>query len=715
MTQPRQKILLKFVNKVKHKPDSFMAKNKRKDNDIIIRADGTKVKISGYQAPQAPIDAPKFKAKLKASKLPPVVDLRPYMTQIENQETLGSCSANAAAGAYEYLINRNQGINTYDVSRLFLYYNTRVLMGTEDEDSGGFLSSVLEALHKKGICNEELWPYKIKKFAQKPPKECYQEANGNKIEKYEYVDTDLDTWKSVLAQGYPIIFGMQIFDSFQTPRRGLISLPRRNDNNLGGHAMLCVGYSDPDNVFIVRNSWGTQWGDGGYCYIPYDYMMSDLNNGDSWVIYDVNKIELEDAEETWSEDEDSLFVNYDDEFSNMDPETWQEFNDAMGEYGFEYRLSALFLFASVMDGEWSEEELSVAAYHLHNLFAMFQVKMDPAKVLSHTMDLAGEGDFGKESAEIFKTYLSPGALANIYQQMVEVAAADGLHPGEEEFLNYIAEYWLGDVEDWENLVMSDEEMDALVDEVFQDEDDYEPRTADIKKKKGNKKPDNKKPDNKKPEQPRKQTGKKASPKRRPSRPQRTSKDRARAKKLAKKYANGDLSEEDFKDELLALGFTSAMLDDIDFDEMDLDDFDLDDLDDALFDDEEDDDDDLDEDDDDEDDDDLDDEEEEGDEDFDEEEEDEEDDDEDFDEEEEDEEDDDEDLDDEEEEDDDDLDDEEEDEDDEDDDEDFDEEDDEDLDEEEEDDEEDFDDGGDEDYDDGDDGDFDDGGDDDEDY
>ena len=647
-----------------------MAKNKRKDNDIIIRADGTKVKISGYQAPQAPIDAPKFKAKLKASKLPPVVDLRPYMTQIENQETLGSCSANAAAGAYEYLINRNQGINTYDVSRLFLYYNTRVLMGTEDEDSGGFLYSVLEALHQKGICNEELWPYKIKKFAQKPPKECYQEAKGNKIEKYEYVDTDLDTWKSVLAQGYPIIFGMQIFDSFQTPRRGLISLPRRNDNNLGGHAMLCVGYSDPDNVFIVRNSWGTQWGDGGYCYIPYDYMMSDLNNGDSWIIYDVNKIELEDAEETWSEDEDSLFVNYDDEFSNMDPETWQEFNDAMGEYGFEYRLSALFLFASVMDGEWSEEELSVAAYHLHNLFAMFQVKMDPAKVLSHTMDLAGEGDFGKESAEIFKTYLSPGALANIYQQMVEVAAADGLHPDEEEFLNYIAEYWLGDVEDWENLVMSDEEMDALVDEVFQDDDDYEPRTADTKKKKGNKKPDNKKP-----EQPRKQT----SPKRRPSRPQRTSKDRARAKKLAKKYANGDLSEEDFKDELLALGFTSAMLDDIDFDELDLDDFDLDDLDDALFDDEDDDDDDFDE----EEDDDLD----EDDEDFDEEE------DDDLDDEEDEEEDDVEDFEDEEEEDD----------------EDFDEE-------EEEDDEEDFDDGGEEDYDDdGDDGDFDDGGDDDEDY
>lgn len=670
MTQPSPKIIRKFVNKVKHKPDSFMAKNKRKDNDIIIRADGTKVKISGYQAPQAPIDAPKFKAKLKASKLPPVVDLRPYMTQIENQETLGSCSANAAAGAYEYLINRNQGINTYDVSRLFLYYNTRVLMGTEDEDSGGFLYSVLEALHQKGICNEELWPYKIKKFAQKPPKECYQEAKGNKIEKYEYVDTDLDTWKSVLAQGYPIIFGMQIFDSFQTPRRGLISLPRRNDNNLGGHAMLCVGYSDPDNVFIVRNSWGTQWGDGGYCYIPYDYMMSDLNNGDSWIIYDVNKIELEDAEETWSEDEDSLFVNYDDEFSNMDPETWQEFNDAMGEYGFEYRLSALFLFASVMDGEWSEEELSVAAYHLHNLFAMFQVKMDPAKVLSHTMDLAGEGDFGKESAEIFKTYLSPGALANIYQQMVEVAAADGLHPDEEEFLNYIAEYWLGDVEDWENLVMSDEEMDALVDEVFQDDDDYEPRTADTKKKKGNKKPDNKKP-----EQPRKQT----SPKRRPSRPQRTSKDRARAKKLAKKYANGDLSEEDFKDELLALGFTSAMLDDIDFDELDLDDFDLDDLDDALFDDEDDDDDDFDE----EEDDDLD----EDDEDFDEEE------DDDLDDEEDEEEDDVEDFEDEEEEDD----------------EDFDEE-------EEEDDEEDFDDGGEEDYDDdGDDGDFDDGGDDDEDY
>ncbi len=423
--------------------------SKKQKEEIITRADGSVVKIGGYIAPTKKSNVGFYKATLKASNLPPKVDLRSMMTSVENQEDIGSCTANATAGAYEYLVRITQNAD-YDVSRLFIYYNARKSQGLENEDSGALIEWLMEQMSKKGACSEDTWPYKTKKFTKKPPQEAYDEAKNFKITKYEHVETDLKTWKSVLAEGYPIIFGVQIYDSFMNPRKGKITMPRSNENCQGGHAMCCVGYSDPDQVFIVRNSWGAQWGDHGYCYIPYDYMMDEeLNGGDSWVIYAADPVDTSQAEENWSDDDESLFVDMYTEFDDMDDETWSALCDELGDYDITYRLGALYGMATVGDDEISDEEYDFATEKLGDILEMFGLNYDAYEVMEHCAELTTVEGFMQETIDILGRYLSPGALATIAKDMYEIAAVDGLDPEEEQFIDSL-------VGDWFNEELADE-------------------------------------------------------------------------------------------------------------------------------------------------------------------------------------------------------------------------------------------------------------------
>ena len=469
---------------------------KKKDN-IITRADGSVVKIGGYIAPDKKSKASFYKATLKASKLPPKVDLRSMMTAVESQGEIGSCTANATAGAYEYLVRTTQNAD-YDVSRLFMYYNARKSQGLEDEDSGALIEWLMEQMSTKGACSETTWPYNTKKFTKKPPKEAYEEAKNYKITKYEHVETDLNTWKSVLAEGYPIIFGIQIYESFENPRKGKITMPRSNEECLGGHAMCCVGYSDPDKVFIVRNSWGEQWGNGGYCYIPYDYMMDeDFNGGDSWVIYAAEPVDISQAEENWSDDEESLFVDMYSEFDEMDDDTWNAMCDELGDYDITYRLGALYGIATVGDDECSDEEYQAATDKLANILEMFGLNYDADEVMEYCAELTNVEGFIEETVDILGRYLSPGALATIAKDMYEVAAVDGLDPDEEQFIDNLVGDWFNEelAEEYDREYEErgqknrrdnggkrgkrcccdevDEEFDDEDDEEFDDEDDEE--------------------------------------------------------------------------------------------------------------------------------------------------------------------------------------------------------------------------------------------------
>lgn len=231
-------------------------------------------------------------------RLPKKVDLREFCSIVENQGTLGSCTANALAGNLEYLdrkgIDQSDSVSRQDkrltesdytdVSRLFIYYNERVLEGTVDYDSGASLRDGIKTLRKQGACWEMTWPYLIERFDRKPPKNCYIEAKKHCIESYHRIN-NLPEMLTCLAEGYPFVFGFTVYESFQSQRvakTGVASMPRKKEKVLGGHAVLAVGYNQKDERFLVRNSWGLAWGMDGYFTMPYEYL--ETLSADFWTI-----------------------------------------------------------------------------------------------------------------------------------------------------------------------------------------------------------------------------------------------------------------------------------------------------------------------------------------------------------------------------------------------------------------------------------------------
>ncbi|CAF3348813.1 unnamed protein product [Rotaria sp. Silwood1] len=241
-----------------------------------------------------------------ANQLPPKVDLRQDMTPVEDQSKIGSCTANCLAGAYEYLTKKKNGHNT-DVSRLFIYYNGRVKSGNSYNvtDSGCSMTNIIEALEEFGICLESIWPYNITNINTRPSDEAYTTAKDHKITEAFQVKIDLYEMKSCLAQGFPFAFGLKLFASFdQATNIGVVPMPSafdRSRQSHGNHALLAVGYSDRSQAFIVRNSWGEDWGDKGYCYIPYDYITNTEYCFDVWT---VRKVAIDDfGQDHWDQDD----------------------------------------------------------------------------------------------------------------------------------------------------------------------------------------------------------------------------------------------------------------------------------------------------------------------------------------------------------------------------------------------------------------------------
>lgn len=227
-----------------------------------------------------------FSAVYRApKKLPASADLRSMCSAVEDQKALGSCTANALVGALEFL-ERKDGVPVVNLSRLFVYYNERVIEHTVSSDSGAQLRDGIKTLAKQGVCTEKKWPYTISKFKNKPSTACYTEASNHQITSYQRVQS-LTDMRSCLAAGYPFVFGFTVYESFesdQVARTGVVPMPAPNERVLGGHAVVAVGYSDADKRFIVRNSWGKKWGQAGYCTMPYDYLSDPQLAGDMWTI-----------------------------------------------------------------------------------------------------------------------------------------------------------------------------------------------------------------------------------------------------------------------------------------------------------------------------------------------------------------------------------------------------------------------------------------------
>lgn len=215
-----------------------------------------------------------FKAtKYTAETLPPVVDLRPKMSPIVDQGQLGSCTANAiASGLREYLLLQD-GQPLTRLSRLYHYWHERQLEGKVNEDSGAYIRDGMKVLADIGCALETDFPYDIAKFTQQPSQQAETDAAKFKIREYHAV-TSYDDLKHALAEGKPVVIGIDVYESFETmdtAMSGMIPVPKPGEKVLGGHCMLAVGYtnqfSDQERI-IVRNSWGEHWGQEGYCMIP---------------------------------------------------------------------------------------------------------------------------------------------------------------------------------------------------------------------------------------------------------------------------------------------------------------------------------------------------------------------------------------------------------------------------------------------------------------
>ena len=223
--------------------------------------------------------------------LPPSTDLRtkPYFPPVLDQGQIGSCTCNATASSVYFCLGK-ENIEQWFPSRLFLYYNTRVLIEHTDpsEDSGAAVRDVAKSISRYHMCREEWWPYDISKFADTPDAVAYEKAAIHEQFQYQRVDnTDINQIKTAIAKGYPVIFGMSVFESFEsdeTLKTGIVTMPTATEKCLGGHALLLVGFNDETQMFTVLNSWGPDVMDKGFCYIPYAYL-TDSNLADGfWVL-----------------------------------------------------------------------------------------------------------------------------------------------------------------------------------------------------------------------------------------------------------------------------------------------------------------------------------------------------------------------------------------------------------------------------------------------
>lgn len=246
---------------------------------------------------QDPIDVRDFDAAevtplRAAQEVPTVVDHRKYCSPIENQGALGSCVAQAVAGLVEFEERVKYGRHV-DVSRLFLYKVARQLDGFTG-DTGAYIRTAMKGLRLFGAPPERYWPYQVETFDRDPS--AFAFAYGQNLQAVNYYRLDcanrprqqvLDITKNLVNIKHPIVFGFRVYSYGN--QYGEFPVPKPGDAPKGGHAVLAVGYDDAHRIgdsigaLLIRNSWGTRWGDNGYGWLPYDYVLKGLSS-DFWTL-----------------------------------------------------------------------------------------------------------------------------------------------------------------------------------------------------------------------------------------------------------------------------------------------------------------------------------------------------------------------------------------------------------------------------------------------
>ena len=206
------------------------------------------------------------------------VNLKDYFTKVKDQGQIGACTVFAISSIYEYIIKRNADEEA-DLSESFVYYNVRHLDGKELEDTGSSYQDVIASIGTQGICTESLHPY-TRLLSDVPSDEAYLDGEQRRITKALNVNVTENDIKSAIQEGYPVAISLKIFDSFNATT-GFVKRPTKSEiesADFGYHAMVIVGYSDDTKFFVVRNSWGEDFGEKGYCYIPYSTVQFNMSD-----------------------------------------------------------------------------------------------------------------------------------------------------------------------------------------------------------------------------------------------------------------------------------------------------------------------------------------------------------------------------------------------------------------------------------------------------
>jgi C1A family cysteine protease len=227
-------------------------------------------------------------AGLKLAPLPPSMQLEQnfFGIGVYDQGNLGSCTANAISQALMFT-DLKQGVSVDKIvhpSRLFVYYGEREIEGSVDSDSGAEIRDGMKVVAQQGFPDESLWPYETTHFTLKPSSSVYLEAQKDKVLVYYKVDQSEFELKSCIADGYPFVFGISVYDSFMSANMGMIPLPSISEKLLGGHAIICTGYDDTVKLFTFRNSWGPGFGSNGSGFLPYDYLTNPDLGSDFWTV-----------------------------------------------------------------------------------------------------------------------------------------------------------------------------------------------------------------------------------------------------------------------------------------------------------------------------------------------------------------------------------------------------------------------------------------------
>lgn len=258
--------------------DEFVEKKQKDFQDFLRQLEESRQMLKG------PLGEVQEEKKSFTGAITASVDYSSLLNPVRNQGNLGSGVGFAMAYTLEYFILKQLNVKVI-LSPLFIYYQARKIEGTVKVDAGAFIKDVIKVAQTIGIIDDESWPYKESKFAVQPPKST-EKAIHYFVDDVARVKT-LKQIKDAVSDFGPVIIGISLYDSFYKESSGLIKMPARKESIIGGHAICLVGFDDQKQLFKFKNCWGTEWGENGYGFIPYDYI--EKFSDDGWIIKKVRK------------------------------------------------------------------------------------------------------------------------------------------------------------------------------------------------------------------------------------------------------------------------------------------------------------------------------------------------------------------------------------------------------------------------------------------